>query len=195
MRAAARELGPEDSDRARLFAVLAALFARAPDAATLAMLAPVDVVPGLPVPDAWNALCGAAAAGLEAICAEYDALFIGVGKPAVLLNASFYLTGFLHERPLAELRQALAGHGLTGAAGSEQTEDHIAVVCEAMRALIERDAAAQQGFFARHLDTWGDQAMAAICAQPAAQFYAHLARLAQAVFSLERDAARYASHA
>ena len=47
---------------------------------------------------------------------EYFDLFIGVGRGELLPYASYYLTGFLHERPLARLRQdwrASASRALT----------------------------------------------------------------------------------
>ena len=39
---------------------------------------------------------------------EYNILFIGVGRGEVLPYASYYLTGFLHEKPLADLRAKCA---------------------------------------------------------------------------------------
>ena len=36
---------------------------------------------------------------------EFEALFIGLGRGELLPYASYYLTGFLNEKPLARLRQ------------------------------------------------------------------------------------------
>ena len=47
----------------------------------------------------------ARAAGCDADAArrEYDALFIGIARGELVPYASYYITGFLHERPLARL--------------------------------------------------------------------------------------------
>ena len=52
-----------------------------------------------------------------------------------MCNGSWYLTGFLQEEPLAELRDDLAELGL-GRAGVTETEDHIAALAEVMRHLV-----------------------------------------------------------
>ncbi|WP_197711962.1 TorD/DmsD family molecular chaperone [Polynucleobacter necessarius] len=64
--------------------------------------------------------------------------FISVGKPNVVLNASFYLAGHLNERPLVNIRRALEGLGLESADEVTETEDHLSALCEVMRYLIER---------------------------------------------------------
>ena len=46
----------------------------------------------------------AAETSVERIEREYFDLFIGLGRGELLPYASYYLTGFLHERPLARLR-------------------------------------------------------------------------------------------
>ena len=51
-------------------------------------------------------------------------LFIGVGRGELLPYASYYLTGFLHERPLARLREDLAALGIERAEGVAEPEDH-----------------------------------------------------------------------
>ena len=43
----------------------------------------------------------------EKIAREFFDLFIGVGRGELLPYGSYYLTGFLHERPLARLRENL----------------------------------------------------------------------------------------
>ena len=44
----------------------------------------------------------------ERVEREYFNLFIGLGRGELLPYGSYYLTGFLHERPLARLRETLA---------------------------------------------------------------------------------------
>ncbi|MDA7966615.1 molecular chaperone TorD family protein, partial [Ruegeria sp.] len=46
---------------------------------------------------------------------EFNALFIGLGRGELLPYASFYLTGFLNEKPLAQLRNDMAARGITRA--------------------------------------------------------------------------------
>ena len=88
----------------------------------------------------WQALVAAANATTEEAAAdEYDALFQGVGKPEIFLYGSFYLTGFLNERPLVQLRHDLRELGLTRDAARVETEDHVAFVFEVMRYLIAGD--------------------------------------------------------
>ncbi len=43
----------------------------------------------------------------QAVEREFFNLFIGVGRGELLPYGSYYLTGFLHERPLARLREDL----------------------------------------------------------------------------------------
>ncbi|MEI9806344.1 MAG: molecular chaperone TorD family protein [Pseudolabrys sp.] len=44
---------------------------------------------------------------VEHVEREFFNLFIGVGRGELMPYGSFYLTGFLHERPLARLREDL----------------------------------------------------------------------------------------
>jgi ferredoxin len=71
----------------------------------------------------WTDLVGALrATDAAGAAAEYDALFGGVGKPEVFLYGSYYLTGFLNEKPLAVLRHDLATLSLTRDADSAETQ-------------------------------------------------------------------------
>ena len=63
---------------------------------------------------------------------EFFDLFIGVGRGELLPYASFYQTGFLNERPLAELRGDLARLGVARIEGRFEPEDHIALLFEVM---------------------------------------------------------------
>lgn len=154
-------LAPEDLARAAYYAVLARLFQAPPDDALLAALAAargessdVDLL------RAWNELGAAAAAATsDSARREYEALFVAVGRPQVVLYASWYLTGFMMEKPLAALRDDLAALGLARHDELREPEDHFAALLEAMRHLIvdasrpddERDALQQQ-FFLAHID-------------------------------------------
>ena len=154
----------EELARAELYGLLARLWMAAPDEALLGQFrVAVTQAPqqGAFLEAPWGALVAAMrATSVDAAAAEYDALFQGVGKPEVFLYGSFYLSGFLNERPLAALRDELAALGLARDETRGETEDHIAAVCEVMRYLIAGDDIAvcnleqQRRFFRQHVQTW-----------------------------------------
>lgn len=197
----------EDTARADLYALLALLWRRPPDAGLLQALGAQasdaalhvetdsDAVRQAALTAAWQALCAAAAtASAPRIADEYNAAFGGVGRPEIFLHASYYLSGFLHERPLAELRARLAALGLSRNAALAETEDHVALLCETMRYLIRSGDAAlaatsvQRDFFHAHLGNWADALADAIEASPSTDFYRYVARLMRAFFDVERQA-------
>jgi len=176
--------------RARGFALTARLLAAAPDAALLDTL---RALPGEPTP-LGEAIAGLAEAARRTSPAqaarEYFALFIGVGRGEVLPYASAILTGFLHERPLAELRAALRDLGIAQVAGIGEPEDHIAFCCDVMAGLLDgRFEGDADAFFARHLRPWAARCMAEIEAAPAAQFYRAVGRFGRTLFEIETAAA------
>ncbi|MEW5890085.1 MAG: molecular chaperone TorD family protein [Pseudomonadota bacterium] len=196
---AADTLAPEDTARADFYAVIARLFAAPPDAGFLRALAQADELvaahPDAALPRAWNDLCAAAAAmPAEAAQEEFDALFQGVGRPAVVPYASYYLAGFMMEKPLADLRSDLAALGLARAGGVSEPEDHIAALAEVMRHLIVHGAStadereeSQQRFFRRHLQPWYERFCQALEAAEGANFYRHAARFTGAFLDLENE--------
>jgi TorA maturation chaperone TorD len=123
---------------------------------------------------------------------EHDALFGGVGKPEVYLYASHFLSGFLNEKPLAQLRTDLTALGLTRDANTmSETEDHVSYVFEVMRFLVAGDDVAvsnltqQAKFFGNHVQTWLPAFCDAVQANPRARFFGALAELARAFVSVE----------
>lgn len=186
----------EDRARADHYAVIARLFNGPPDAALLAALAQAGRSLGGDrgaLPQAWTALGVAASAPLGTVADEFDALFISVSRPVVLLNASWYLTGFLQEEPLAEVRDDLARLGLGRRFGARETEDHVAALAEVMRHLIVSgtDGAGlehQDEFFARHLAPWYARLADTLADAPQADFYARAASLLRAFLDIERAA-------
>ena len=122
---------------------------------------------------------------------EYEALFIGTGKPEVMLYGSYYLSGFLMEKPLAALRTDLAALGLARDPAMPESEDHIAALCEVMRYLIASDdirlagLATQKRFFGTHLQPWTDAMCDAVMQHPRARLYAAVALLAKRFFEIE----------
>ena len=136
-RAAADTVDEIDAARAREYALLSALLRRAPDADLLARLAALRGDPS-PLGVAHAALGeAAAAANVERVEREFFDLFIGIGRGELLPYGSYYLTGFLNERPLARLRDDLARLGIERVEGEVEPEDHAAVLCEIMAGLAD----------------------------------------------------------
>ena len=185
----------EETARAELYGLLAQLYYARPTPDTLAALrVAVTEAPaaGGFLQEPWQQLVGAARAqDDEAIAAEFDRLFGGVGKPEVFLYGSHYLSGFLNEKPLVRLRSDLAALGLARGEAMPETEDHVAYLCEVMRYLIAGDdvavcnLTAQRNFFATHLQPWILQLCDALQGQPAAHFYSALAQFTRAFVAVE----------
>ena len=185
----------EETARAEVYGLLSQLY-YAPPSAELAAQLRVAVteapVAGGFLEEPWRLLVGAARAMSDAqITAEYVALFGGMTKPDVYLYGSHYLSGFLNEKPLARLRQALDALGLERAVSMSETEDHFAYLCEVMRYLIAGDDAAaanltqQQMFFSQQMQPWVLTMCDALAQHPQARFYAALAAFTRAFVGVE----------
>jgi len=197
-RAAATPLAdPLREGRANLHALLGALLAAPADASLLARLA---ALPGddTPVGRALGELAEAAhRASAAGVAREFHELFVGLGRGELLPYASYYLTGFLHERPLAELRGDLARLGIARGEGVPEPEDHIAFLHEAMAGLLrgvmgpglEVAPEAADAFFARHLRPWAGRLHADLSVAEAAVFHRSVGRLGLALMDVELAAA------
>jgi len=123
---------------------------------------------------------------------EYFNLFIGVGRGELLPYGSYYQTGFLHERPLARVREDLALLGIERAESVREPEDHIAILCEIMSGLAQgeydADAEAQARFFERHIAPWAARFFADLETTGAAQFYKSVGRVGRTFIELEAEA-------
>lgn len=185
----------EELARAELYGLLARLWIGPPDAELLTQFrVAVTEAPqaGSFLEAPWQSLVSAMrATTVEDAASEYDALFGGVGKPEVFLYASFYLAGFLNERPLALLREDLAALGLARDESRGETEEHIACVFEVMRYLIAGDDVAvsnleqQRRFFRAHVQPWIDKLADAVEAQPRAGLWLMVAALTRAFVQVE----------
>lgn len=185
----------EETARAEVYGLLAALFYAPPSAELLSQLrVAVTEAPaaGGFLEEPWRQFVGTVRELSDAqVAIEHDALFGGVGKPEVYLFGSFYLSGFLNEKPLAALRGDLAALGLARDETMPETEDHFACVCEVMRYLIAGDdvevanLTQQQKFFSAHVQPWVPAMCEAITAHPKAKFYAALAAFTAAFISVE----------
>lgn len=178
--------------RAQEYALLAALLARPPDEALLRRLVRLES-DRTPLGLAHKALAEAAAENDAAeIAREYFDLFIGVGRGELLPYGSYYLTGFLHERPLARLRADLTDLGIERVEGQCEPEDHVAVLCEIMAGLVAGEFAApverQRYFFDRHLAPWMVQFYGDLEAAKAADFYRPVAVIGRLFIEIETQA-------
>lgn len=185
----------EETARADLYGLLASLFYTPPSQQLLDSIGAAQAGGDGILERAWADLanaCGLARA--EPVRDEYEALFVGVGKPEVMLYGSFYLSGFLMEKPLAALRTDLAKLGLQRDQSIPESEDHIASLCEVMRYLIVTEdplhpnITTQKKFFADHMQPWVLQMCDAVIAHPGSRFYAPVAQLAKTYFEVEMQA-------
>jgi TorA maturation chaperone TorD len=181
-----------DAARAQEYALLSVLLARAPDAALLARLATLRA-DASPLGLAHAALAEAAErANVERVEREYFDLFIGLGRGELLPYGSYYLTGFLHERPLARLRADLGKLGIERTAGQAEPEDHAAILCEIMAGLASRrfpaPAGADRELFEQHLAPWIGRFFADLEQAEAADFYRRIGTLGRVFVEIETDA-------
>jgi TorA maturation chaperone TorD len=181
-----------DAARSRQYALLAALLARAPDAGLLERLTKPRG-DASPLGIAHMALAQAASeTTADRLQREYFDLFIGLGRGELLPYGSYYLTGFLHERPLARLREDLKTLGIERAAGNIEPEDHAAILCEIMAGLADGQFAAPAGsdqrMFERHLKPWIGRFFADLERAEAADFYAHVGTVGRLFIDIEAEA-------
>ncbi len=185
----------EETARAEIYGLLALLYYAPLGAEWLERLrvsATEAPASGAFLEEPWRQVVAAARdLSAEAVAAEYDALFGGVGKPEVYLFGSHYLSGFLNEKPLTALRSDLAALGLVRDEAMPETEDHVAYLCEVMRFLIAGDdvevsnLTRQRAFFNQHLQPWLMALCDAIEGHPKARFYAAVAGFTRAFASIE----------
>jgi TorA maturation chaperone TorD len=185
---------PEDRVRARQYQLLARFLARPPDGALLQQatrFAGDDTALG----HALGMFARLAAQTTpQAARTEYDRLFIGLGRGELVPYASFYLTGFLNEKPLAKLRRDMARLGIARAEDVSEPEDHIAALCEMMAGLITGsfgpplDLAAQKVFFDDHLASWAERFFEDLEGARAATLYTPVGTLGRVFMGIEATA-------
>lgn len=185
----------EETARAEVYGLLATLFHATPSAelhANLRVAVTEAPAAGALLEASWTELVAAAQRmSCADISREYNALFVSVGKPEVTLFGSFYLSGFLNEKPLVALRTDMAELGLARDEMQPETEDHVAYVFEIMRYLIAGDDVAvsnltrQRVFFTRHVQSWLPALCEVLAAHPKAVFYKAVAVFTEAFISVE----------
>jgi TorA maturation chaperone TorD len=181
-----------DMARAQEYALLSALLVRAPDVALLERLSGLrgDATPlGL----AHIALADAASqTAVAQVEREFFDLFIGVGRGELLPYASYYLTGFLNERPLARLREDLGNFGIERVENNAEPEDQAAMLCEIMSGLIdgrfEASAGADQQLFEKHVAPWMGRFFTDLERAEAARFYRAVGTVGRLLIEIETEA-------
>ena len=180
-----------DAARSQEYALLAALLRRAPDTAFLRRIARLrgDTTP---LGVAHSALAEAAGgASAEAIAREFFDLFIGVGRGELLPYSSYYLTGFLNERPLARVRRDLRALGIERVETQCEPEDHAAILCEIMAGLSGGQFPAavekERQVFEKHLAPWIGHFFTDLTGAEAADFYRHVGVVGRLFIEIETE--------
>ena len=185
---------PEDMLRADMYGFLANLLRGEPSNELIKSVASIEGDPSA-IGSASSVLATLASklSGDE-IRDEYMRLFIGVGRGEILPYASYYLTGFLNDKPLANLRNDMAELGIERAEGVKDPEDHIASLFDIMGGMIRgtfgvpTDLSTQAKFFTKHIEPWAPVLMQDIEAAKQAVFYAPVGTIGQAFMDIESTA-------
>jgi len=187
-------LSEEDSARAGFYALFSRTLARPLDDATM------DFVRGLAGDDSEFGRAielfarSARAATVADATEEYNALFVGMGAGGELLPyASYYRTGLVYDKPLADLRGDLARLGIGPKPDTTEPEDHIAFMCEVMHGLIvgsfgaPTSVADQRAFFQAHLQPWAARFFADLEKAQSARLYAPLGTIGKLFTAIEAE--------
>lgn len=185
---------PEDELRANQYRLLARFLAKPPDSNLLTFVArfsgddtPLGTALALLARLARNTTPVKASS-------EYHELFIGMGRGELLPYGSYYLTGFLNEKPLAELRRDMNELGMARAEETSEPEDHIAALAEMMAGLImgdfgqPLDLAEQKRFFNQHLAPWAGRFFADLEKAKSATLYTPIGTLGRVFMDIETTA-------
>ena len=131
-----------------------------------------------------------------AVESEFNALFIGLGRGELLPYASYYLTGFLNEKPLAALRRDMAVRGITRAANVYEPEDNIASLLEMMGGqIVGRFGTAttlgdQKAFFNKHISPWAGHFFSDLETAKNSVLYASVGAVGKAFMAVEVESFR-----
>jgi TorA maturation chaperone TorD len=184
----------EDQLRANVYVLLAQLLARAPQAELLQQVAGLQGDDS-PFGEAMRALARQAQQHTaDQVAQEHFNLFVGVGESELVPYGSYYLTGFLNEKPLARLRADMGELGIARADGVSESEDHIAALCEIMAGLITgafggpADLGQQRQFFQQHVGCWAPRFFEDLEAAEGAAFYMPVGTMGRLFMQVESEA-------
>jgi TorA maturation chaperone TorD len=189
-----RSITPEDRARAQIYQLLGTLLSNPPSAELLSGLAAING-DQTPVGQASQNLAKLAArTEVSSAEREFNNLFIGLGRGELLPYASYYLTGFLNEKPLADLRTDLMRRVIERNADVKEPEDHMGTLCEIMAGIItdefacDSDLESQKAFFDAHLSKWAELFFTDLEEAQNAVFYAPVGSLGKAFMAVESEA-------
>jgi TorA maturation chaperone TorD len=190
-------IDPVDAARAREYVLLAALLSCPPSSTLLGEIAELRG-DATPLGRAHAALAEAASNAMTAaVEREYFDLFVGLGRGELLPYASYYLTGFLNERPLSRLREDLASLAIEQVENSFEPEDHAATLCEIMAGLASGRFPAspevQRAFFEKHVAAWMGRLFADMENSASAMFYRSVGSLGRLFLGIEAEAFTFAN--
>ncbi len=193
------KIAEEDQLRADLYDYLGVLLSAPPSKALLKKTAALSG-DETDLGTAITALARVAASrGEKAAESEFSALFIGVGRGELLPYASYYLTGFLNEKPLAVLRNDMASLQISRAANVFEPEDNIASLCEMMAGMITgrfgkpASLERQKEFFNRHIGPWVGHFFADLEGAKGSVLYAPVGAIGRVFMEIEKQAFRMAT--
>ena len=127
---------------------------------------------------------------------EFNALFIGLGRGELLPYGSYYMTGFLNEKPLALLRDDMAKNSIVRAENIYEPEDNIASVLEMMSGLIMGrfgevvSLSQQKTFFNRHIAPWAGHFFTDLEGAEGSLFFAPIGAIGRHFMAIEKEAFR-----
>ena len=181
--------------RACLYMLLSRLMSSPPDDEVLSLLQMVeahDSAGKIDLGSPWRDLQKAAGdASIDALDDEFHTLFVGLGRGELVPHGSWYLTGFLMEQPLVQLRGDLASLGVERQADVKEPEDHAAALFDVM-ALLEGDGGGagyltQAAFFQKHLQPWMSKFFQDMQKAGSARFYEAVGRFGERFIEIESD--------
>jgi len=190
------DISEEDRLRADMYNFIGLLLANPPSKEVLGKTAALTGDES-PMGEAINAMARVAKASrVSAVESEFMALFIGLGRGELLPYTSFYLTGFLNEKPLAMLRKDMTGLHISRAPNVFEPEDNIASLLEMMGGMITGRFGAvvpleqQAAFFNKHIGSWAEHFFTDLEAAKSSVFYAPVGSAGKAFMEIEREAFR-----
>lgn len=192
------DVAEEDALRADLYDFISAMLAAPPSADLLKKAAALtgddsDIGRGI---KALSTIAGAMTPATAR--AEFEALFIGLGRGELMPYGSYYLTGFLNEKPLATLRNDMARLGIERAPNVYEPEDNIASLAEMMAGMIRgrfftaASLAEQKRFFNTHIGPWAGHFFSDLEAAKNSVLYAPVGAIGRAFVDIEKEAFRMA---
>lgn len=188
------EVNQEDAVRADAYRLLGALLARVPDRTLMERLKGIEVPEdeqSSSMAAGWKMLAMAAErSSLESVDDEYHALFIGIGRGEVVPYGSWYLTGFLMERPLAQLRRDLKILGFERQEDVKEPEDHAGALMEIMSMIVLDTGIGpheEKRFFSRHLEPWIGKFFKDLQNARSASFYSAVGVLGESFIEVEKQ--------